>query len=287
MSMDEDPPQDVIMAWSQDLFLAPRLQDVARGLGYAISLIEKPSQLGAQGEAPQRAISLTEPLEGPDAHMVATLTEHRPALILVDTTAQNIPWARWIQVLKTSAATRRIPIVAFGPHVDEGVLDRARSAGADQVVTRGKLQSRLPKLIQEWAQVNLRDDLAAACEGALSAAARQGVAHHLAGEYFEAHEALEAAWKEAPEAEGYLYRALLQVSVAYYHIQRHNHRGATKMMLRIRQWLDPLPDACRGIDVAALRGQVDELRAALGAITPESIDQLDRRLLRPFPLVGE
>jgi len=281
--MGEDLPKDMIMAWSQDVFLAPRLQDVARGLGYEILLVESPAQLDAEGATTRRPIPLTEPLQGPDAHMVAYLTVHRPALILVDTTAGDIPWARWIQVVKTSAATRRIPILAFGPHVDEANLALARSSGADKVVTRGQFQSGLPRLVQTWARANLAEDLASACQGQLSPAAEQGVEYHQAREYFEAHEALEKAWKEAPEAEGYLYRALLQVSVACYHIQQHNHRGASKMMLRVRQWLDPLPDACRGIDVARLRQQVDELRTALDQLSPETIDQIDPELLRPFP----
>ncbi len=281
--MNDDLPGELIMAWSQDTFLAPRLQDVARGLGYDILLVESPAQLDAEGDSANRPIPLTEPLHGPDAHMVARIAEQRPALILVDTTAAGIPWARWIQVLKTSAATRRTPILAFGPHVDQAALDLARSSGADHVVTRGQFQSNLPTLIQTWARPSLADDLVSACAGQLSPAARQGVEYQRVGAYFEAHEALEKAWKEAPEAESYLYRTLLQVSVACYHITRHNHRGASKMMLRIRQWLDPLPDACRGIDVAALRQQVDELRVALSRLTPDTIDQLDPGLLRPFP----
>lgn len=283
--MDEMLPGDTIMAWSQDMFLAPRLQDVVRGLGYEISLVEAPAQLDAEGESATRPVPLTEPLGGPDARLVDHITRLRPALILVDMTTSDIPWDRWIQVLKTSAATRRIPILAFGPHVDEASQALARSAGADVVVTRGQFQSGMPRLIEAWARPNPADDLASACDGELSPAARRGVEHHSAGEYFEAHEALELAWKEASEAEGYLYRALLQVSVACYHIVGHNHRGASKMMLRVRQWLDPLPDVCRGVDVAALRQQVDQLREALAKLSPETIDELDAGLLRPFPLI--
>ncbi len=284
--MDDELPGETIMAWSQDLFLAPRLQDVARALGYKILLIESAAQLDAMGDSPERLIPLTEPLQGPDASMVANITEQRPALILVDTTASDIPWARWIQVLKTSAATRRIPILAFGPHVDEAGLALAHSSGADEVVTRGQFQSGLPKLIRTWARASRVEELASACAGELSAAAKLGIGHHRVGEYFEAHEALERAWKEAPEAEGFLYRALLQVSVACYHITRHNHRGASKMMLRVRQWLDPLPDECRGIDVVALRQQVEELRTALAQLSPQTMDQFDLALLRPFPRLG-
>ncbi len=271
------------MAWTEDLFITPRLQDVARRLGYALSVIEAPAQLQADGAPPGRRVPLTEPLEGPDGQLVEALTQQRPALILADTASDRLPWARWIQVLKTSAATRRIPILAFGPHVDEARLEQARQAGADVVVSRGKLQSSLPQLIQTWAHALGEADLLAGCEGGLSDWALQGVELHRAGKYFEAHEALEKAWLEAPEVEGTLYRALLQVSVAYLHASRGNHRGASKMMLRVRQWLDPLPDACRGMDVARLRAQVEAFRQALKQLSPETMDQFDRRLLQPFP----
>jgi predicted metal-dependent hydrolase len=285
----DGPPSQVtesssgLMAWSEDLFITPRLQDVACRLGYRLTVIDNPAQLGAEGVPPDRPVPLTEPLEGPDGRLVEALTLEHPAMILADTASETLPWARWIQVLKTSAATRRIPIVAFGPHVDQARLDRARQAGADLVVSRGKLQASLPQLIEVWARVTSAAELEAGCLGPLSDWAVRGIELHRTGAYFEAHEALEEAWLEAPEVEGQLYRALLQVSVAYYHAERGNHRGASKMMLRIRQWLDPLPDACRGIDVAGLRDQVESFRQALKQLTPETMDQLDRRLLRPFP----
>jgi predicted metal-dependent hydrolase len=68
---------------------------------------------------------------------------------------------------------------------------------------------------------------------------------------------------EASEFEGYLYRALLQFTVALLHHSRGNVRGAQKMMLRIHQWLDPMPDACRGVDLAKLMHDVSVLRDSL------------------------
>ncbi|GEM_PF-6647224 len=50
-----------------------------------------------------------------------------------------------------------------------------------------------------------------------------------AGHYFEAHEALEAAWNEDLRPIRELYRGLLQAAVTYLHIQRGNYAGACKM----------------------------------------------------------
>jgi predicted metal-dependent hydrolase len=75
---------------------------------------------------------------------------------------------------------------------------------------------------------------------------------------------------EAAEFEGYLYRALLQFTVAYLHHSHGNIRGAQKMMLRIHQWLDPLPDACRGVDLIKLKHDVSALRNSLTMDPPTS-----------------
>ncbi len=281
-------PQDtkpLILALTGDYFIIPRLEDAGASLGFEVEVVEAPSDLGAEGDPVAREIPLTEPLEGPDAAFVRGIVDRRPALILVDVTSQVIPWERWTQILKTSAATRRIPIVAFGPHVETEVLQRATGAGADQVVSRGKLQASLSELIQEHARVLDFEALIKACDGEPSKLATEGLELLNAGDYYEAHEHLEHAWMEASEFEGYLYRTLLQVSVAYLQVERGNYAGAVKMMLRVRQWLEPLPDRCRSVDVAALRQNVAAFSEALDRAGPEGLSRLDRAYLKPVPLL--
>ena len=278
--------QGVILALTSDLFIVPRLQDIGRQAGFEVLIADSPQTLGAAGAPSQRSIPLTEPLEGPDAAFLRKVVDLRPALLLVDTDSRLIPWERWIQTLKTSAATRRIPILAFGPHVEERQLAAARDAGADQALPRGQLLASLGSLIREWAKVVDEEGLHSACQGELSRLGQEGIALLNSGEYFEAHEALEHAWMEAAELEGYLYRALLQVSVAYLHVERGNYRGALKMLLRLKQWLEPLPDACRGVDLALLKAQVQEFWQALEAAGPQGLPSLDRALLKPIPLLS-
>jgi predicted metal-dependent hydrolase len=279
-------PQGVILALTSDLFIVPRLQDVGRQAGFDVLIADSPQTLGAAGAPSQRRIPLTEPLEGPDAAFLRKVVDLRPALLLVDTDSRQIPWERWIQTLKTSAATWRIPILAFGPHVEERQLAAARDAGADQALPRGQLLGSLDSLIREWARVIDEEGLRSACQGGLSRLGLEGIELLNAGQYFEAHEALEHAWMEAAELEGYLYRALLQVSVAYLHVERGNYRGALKMLLRLKQWLEPLPDACRGVDLARLKTQVQEFWQALEAAGPQGLPSLDRALLKPIPLLS-
>ena len=283
MSRNSKP---LIIALTGDYFIVPRLEDTASALGYELEVIESPSALGAEGDPLTREIPLTEPLEGPDAAFVRGIVDRRPALMLIDVTSEVIPWERWTQILKTSAATRRIPILAFGPHVDTEVLELARAAGADQVVSRGKLQASLPELIKEHAKSVDLEALISACQGELSEQAADGLKLLNAGEYYEAHESLERAWLEASELEGYLYRSLLQVSVAYLQVERGNHAGAVKMLLRVKQWLEPLPDHCRGVDVAALRNNVEAFSDALHQAGENGLPELDPAVLKPIPLLA-
>lgn len=100
-------------------------------------------------------------------------------------------------------------------------------------------------------------------------------------EYFEAHETLEAAWNEDSTPGRELYRAILQVAVAYLQIERKNYRGAIKMFLRVRQWMNPLPDVCRGVDVKQLRQSAQKVHEKLSSLGTEGIAHFDISLLPP------
>lgn len=275
--MSARPP--IILVFSEDLFFTPHFEDVTRSLGFQFRLIEKDSDIGAQGQPDSRDLPLTEPLEGPDAILIQTLVEERPAMILVDTSSQSIPWQRWIQVIKSSAATRRIPIVAFGPHVDKKTLQAASDAGSDHVVSRGKIQKSFLQIIEEWAQVPDQERIHSDCQEQISTEALDGLKLLNQGEYFQAHEHLETAWKES---QAHLMRALVQVSVIYLHVVRANYRGALKMLLRVRQWLDPLPAECQGIDVVALRDDLAQLHSRIMEVGPEGINEIGAEHLKPI-----
>ena len=100
--------------------------------------------------------------------------------------------------------------------------------------------------------------------------------------YFEAHEYLEDAWNEDHSMGRELYRAILQVAVAYLQIERGNYRGAKKMFLRVRQWIDPLPPFCRGVNVAELRSDAFVVQDELSKLDAKNLSDLNRDLLRPI-----
>ncbi len=71
--------------------------------------------------------------------------------------------------------------------------------------------------------------------------------------FFDAHEELEIAWRDEKTQIRDLYRGILQVGVAYYHIQRRNFSGAKKLFQRSQKWLEPFPNRIHGINLKKLK----------------------------------
>lgn len=101
------------------------------------------------------------------------------------------------------------------------------------------------------------------------------------GQYFEAHETLEAAWLVETDPLRELYRGILQVAVVYLHITRHNYPGAIKVYNRCLKWLQPWPDTCRGIAIGQLRQDLELAVANLQRLGPEHSSEFDVSQLKP------
>lgn len=272
------PP--LIIGFIADLFFSVKVEDAASRLGYRVEWIERAAQVApSEPELPYHTIG--EQLVGQGAVLLDQLTLSKPALLIFDLGNREIPWREWIALIKSASATRRIPVLCFGSHVDVDTMKAARSAGADAVLARSKFASSLPELIQKYARIPDYAGLEEACQGSLSQKALVGLEKFNHGEYFEAHEFLEAAWNEDETPARELYRAILQVAVAYLQIERANYNGALKMFLRMRQWIDPLPDLCRGVDIAQLRRDAYTVYDRLLSLGRERISGFDRRLFKP------
>jgi CheY-like chemotaxis protein len=249
-------------------------------MGFRVAWIESAEQVAPlDPDAPKR--QLGEHLIGPTAVLLDELTRLQPALIIFDLSNAAIPWREWIALIKSVPATRRIPVICFGSHVNVETMKDAKGRGADAVLARSRFISNLASLIEKYARLPDFDAIEEACQQQLSALALKGLEEFNRGKYFEAHEYLEEAWNEDQTPGRELYRAVLQVAVAYLQIERRNWKGAAKMFLRLRQWIDPLPDTCRGIDVARLRSDAKTVHQALMDLGPEHIWEFDNNLLEP------
>ena len=82
-----------------------------------------------------------------------------------------------------------------------------------------------------------------------------------AGEYFDAHEALEDAWRAAEPAEKDFFQGLVHVVVAWYQAGRGNEVGCSRQLEKAVRRLGPFAPAHRGVDVASILRQVEAAKA--------------------------
>jgi len=213
---------------------------------------------------------------------VAQLTDFHAALILVD--GADPDWRYWCTTPKASPATRRIPVVLLSD--DGATVQEARTSGADVTFAPDMLGTELEIVLRKHARVQdsaTRDVLMHQCRLPLPPRCIEALEMFNAGEFYKQHDLFEAQWMEEEGPVRDLYRAILQVGVAYYQVQRGNKRGAQKMLLRSVQWLNLLPDFCQGVNIGALRRDAMRVREALEALPDDAdLDQdFDHLLLKP------
>jgi hypothetical protein len=205
-------------------------------------------------------------------------------MVLVDGDSDD--WQKWTAPPKSSNATRRIPIVVIA--TDETTRTTALRSGADITIAPDELKTKLSSIVQEHARVPniaLEEQLDCECTEELPLLAVQGVAKFNNREFYPQHDLFEEQWVKTEGPVRDLYRAVLQVGVAYYQIERGNHRGALKMLMRAVQWLEALPDVCQTINVAQLKADAYAVRAELERMNPDDIADFDESLLKPVLLI--
>ena len=96
---------------------------------------------------------------------------------------------------------------------------------------------------------------------------------------FNAHEVLEAAWKNGPDDERLLWQGLAQLAVGITHVQRGNVKGAVAVLRRASGRLADARVAPHGIDAAGLAVWADALVDDLAAGTEIASQRLAPRLM--------
>jgi len=89
---------------------------------------------------------------------------------------------------------------------------------------------------------------------------KHGLEHIRAGRYFEAHEELELAWRAAAPDEKDFFQGLVHVAVAWYQAGRGKPLATERQLEKALRRLAAYEPTHRGVDVAALRTQLAELR---------------------------
>ena len=114
---------------------------------------------------------------------------------------------------------------------------------------------------------------------ALAIALRPSLELLRAHRYWEAHEALEDLWREAPYPLRLFHYALIKTAVGLLHVERRNLAAARRQLDQAAAYMEPFTPAYAGLDTAAVLAQVqsrlDALAGGPGAV-------LDRDSLAPF-----
>ncbi len=255
-----DQPAPLIVALVDDVFFQAPIEGAARQAGFDVAFAT------------------------PTDDVVAYLVMRQPRLLLIDLNVRALDWARWALEAKTSPATRRIPVLAFGPHKDADALDQARRLGCEVVISNGAFKADMAGQIRKHARADDSAELLRQCDDPLPELAARGIHEFNAGAYYEQHETLEAAWRAEAGPVRQLYQGILQVGVAYYQIQRRNYAGARKMFQRAWQYLVALPDVCQGVDVAQLRRDARAAQDELERLGPNCIADFSPAFFKPIRL---
>ena len=86
----------------------------------------------------------------------------------------------------------------------------------------------------------------------------KGIEYFNECEFFEAHETWEELWTEYRGPARKFYQGLIQVAVALHHFGNGNIRGAKKVYLTSRSYLDEYRPGYQGIDLEVLLGQYEK-----------------------------
>jgi CheY-like chemotaxis protein len=244
--------QPVIVSLVPNLMFATRIEDAARAAG---AVVANPID---------RAAFLTVLRDG-------------ARLVIVDSSANDVPWMEWVSAAKDDPTTEAVPILAFGAHIDIELRNRALGAGVDRYLARSNFVDGLPEFIA----AAVRDTTDDPCSEPLPEGVIRGIEEFNARQFFEQHETLELVWRAELRPVRDLYRGILQIGVGCLQLERGNAIGAIKMIDRAEKWLQPFRPACQTIDVDRLLEDAARLRAEIERVYGH-VESVNRAL---FPRV--
>lgn len=169
-----------ILSLVSDLFFSVQIESAVKGLGWTLTNIERADQIPAQPPMANPAAANADAASHPH---IAHVVELQPSLIIVELSQKSgfsekpdfstLPWEKWIAAIKSSPATRHIPVIGFGSHVDLDQRQRALDAGCDEVYAKGRFTSDMVNIIQKNARAFDPESARAAAEGEPSKKGKQ------------------------------------------------------------------------------------------------------------------
>ena len=79
-----------------------------------------------------------------------------------------------------------------------------------------------------------------------------GIEEFNRGEFYECHDTLEELWMAEPDPIRDLYKGILQIGVAFYHLRAGRYRPVVTLLERGSGYLRPFAPECLGVNVEQL-----------------------------------
>src|SRR5512136_2384137 len=105
-----------------NLMFATRIEDAARAAGAAV-------------------------LSPIDQAAFLTALRDGARLVIIDSSADNVPWMEWVSAAKNDQTAEAVPILAFGSHKDIELRNRALGAGVDRYLARSNFSGGLSEFV--------------------------------------------------------------------------------------------------------------------------------------------
>lgn len=97
----------------------------------------------------------------------------------------------------------------------------------------------------------------------------QGIEYFNVCDFFESHEVWEELWSDNQGPSRPFFQGLIQAAVALHHFGNGNLRGAKKLNVGCRKYLDPFRPRHMGLDLDRFLAQLDECFAEVMASQEE------------------
>lgn len=117
------------------------------------------------------------------------------------------------------------------------------------------------------------------CLEAPPPALRTGIEAFNQGGFFECHEILEALWMAEARPIRRLYQGVLQIGVAFYHLQAGRQRAAAFLLERGCMYLEPFAPCCMQVGVGHLMAAAGQCLAEVKRLGPAAVSDFDWTLI--------
>jgi predicted metal-dependent hydrolase len=106
-----------------------------------------------------------------------------------------------------------------------------------------------------------------------------GIEQFNRGDFFECHETLEDLWMAEARPFREFYQGILQIGVAFHHLNAGRYRPVVTLLVRGTKYLQPFAPVCMGINVADLLANASACLVEVERLGPDRLSKFDHTLI--------